>query len=115
MKQGDARESSLGDLDPGTVQILLQTSIELGQTTVFQVGDTLLLVLDIATGSEFVGRHCGWIWLKESEKGGRGGILDRLKGAKKLGSPGFSGVRDAEKLGKKGTIKKVGKETDTKE
>lgn len=115
MKQGDARESCLGDLDPGTVQILLQTSIELGQATVFQVGDTLLLVLDITTGSEFVGRHRGWALVKESEKGGRGEILDRLKGAKKLGSPGFSGVRDAGNLGKKGTIKKVGKEIDTKE
>lgn len=72
----DGRESCLGDLDPRTVQILLQACIELSQPTVFQVGDTLLLVLDITAGSEFVGWHRGWVEVKsrEREKGGRGGF-----------------------------------------
>ena len=56
-KEFDARESCLGDLDPWTVQILLQTTIELGQPTIFQVGDTLFLVLNITPGSKFVGSH----------------------------------------------------------
>lgn len=53
----DARESRFGNLDTRTVEILLQTGIELSQATVFEVSHTLLLVLDITTRSEFVSRH----------------------------------------------------------
>lgn len=56
-KEFDGRESCLGDLDPWTVQVLLQTTIELGQPTIFQVGNTLLLILNITPGSKFVGSH----------------------------------------------------------
>lgn len=52
-----ARESRFRHLHPWSVEILLQTGIELGQATVLEVGDTLLLVLDITSGSEFVSGH----------------------------------------------------------
>lgn len=55
----DQGERRLGDLDPWTVQVLLQTSIQLSQSTVLQVGNTLLLVLDITPRSQFVGGHFG--------------------------------------------------------
>lgn len=54
-----SRERRLGDLDPWTVQVLLETSIQLSQSTVLQVGNTLLLVLDITPRSQFVGGHFG--------------------------------------------------------
>lgn len=54
---GNLRQSSLGHLDTRPVEVLLQPSIELGQTTVLEIGHTLLLVLDITTRSELVGRH----------------------------------------------------------
>lgn len=53
----NSRESRFGYLDPRTVEILLQTGIELGQSAVLKVGNTLLLVLDITPGAKFVGRH----------------------------------------------------------
>jgi hypothetical protein len=58
----DQRQSSLGHLDTRPVEVLLQPSIELSQTTVLEIGHTLLLVLDITTRSELVGRHFddGW-------------------------------------------------------
>jgi hypothetical protein len=93
----NGRESGLGDLDTRAVQVLLQTGIELGETTVFEVGDTLLLVLDITTGSEFVGRHRGWLVLRRRDvrKGEeRRGWLDRqFPRRKKLGLD-FRGTKE---------------------
>jgi hypothetical protein len=66
----DERERSLGHLDPGAIEILLQAGIELGQTAVLEVGDTLLLVLDITTGAKFVSRHGREIEFGAREKGG---------------------------------------------
>lgn len=57
-KQGSSRESSLGHLDPRTVEILLQTGIELSQPAILEVGHTLLLVLDITPRAKFVSGHC---------------------------------------------------------
>lgn len=54
----NSRERSLRDLHSRSVEILLQTSIELGQATILEVGDTLLLVLDISSRAKFVSRHC---------------------------------------------------------
>ena len=56
-ENGCSRESRFGHLDPWSVKILLQTGIELGQATVLEVGNTLLLVLDISPGSKFVSGH----------------------------------------------------------
>jgi hypothetical protein len=67
---GTIRERSLGHLDPGAIEILLQAGIELGQTAVLEVGDTLLLVLDITTGAKFVSRHGREIEFGAREKGG---------------------------------------------
>lgn len=53
----NSRECRFGHLDPGTVEILLQTGIELGQSAVLEVRNTLLLGLDITSGAKFVGRH----------------------------------------------------------
>lgn len=53
----NSRESRFGHLDPGTVKILLQTGIELSQSAVLEVCNTLLLGLDITSGAKFVGRH----------------------------------------------------------
>lgn len=58
VSRGSSRESSLGHLDPWTVKVLLQTGIELGQTAVLEVSDTLLLVLDITPRAKFVSGHC---------------------------------------------------------
>lgn len=67
----DQRESRFGDLDTRTVEILLETGIELSQTTVFEISHTLLLVLDITTRSEFVSRHREGEGEGERERGGR--------------------------------------------
>lgn len=90
---GNGRESCLGDLDPWTVQILLQTTIELGQPTIFQVGDTLLLILDITPGSKFIGSHGDGLSCERSaigERGERGFWIGRcLKGVRiRLGGAG---------------------------
>lgn len=55
----NSRERGLGYPHPWAIQILLKTSIELSQSTVLQVCDTLLLVLDITPRSQLVGRHGG--------------------------------------------------------
>jgi hypothetical protein len=101
----NGRESGLGDLDTRAVQVLLQTGIELGEPTVFEVGDTLLLVLDITAGSEFVGRHRGWLGLRRRDvrKGEkRGVVLDRQFPRRKKLSLDFQG--------NKGSIQKEGEE-----
>lgn len=53
----NVRKRSLGHLDTRTIQILLQTHIELSQPTVLQIGHTLLLILDISPGAKLVWRH----------------------------------------------------------
>lgn len=53
----DQRQRSLRHLDPRTVEVLLKTSIELCQSAVLEIGDTLLLVLDVSPRSQLEGRH----------------------------------------------------------
>ena len=55
--QENLRQRSLGHLDPRTVEVLLKTSVELCQSAVLEIGDTLLLVLDISPRSQLEGRH----------------------------------------------------------
>lgn len=53
----NSRHGGLGDLHSGPVQVLLQTGIELCETTEFEIGDALLLVLHVTARSELVRRH----------------------------------------------------------
>jgi hypothetical protein len=105
----NGRESGLGDLDTRAVQVLLQTGIELGEPTVFEVGDTLLLVLDITTGSEFVGRHRGWLGLRRRDvrKGEeRGGIGSAVPKEEEIKSGFFRGTKEVFKK----RVKRLGRE-----
>lgn len=61
VRKKNLRQRSLGHLDPRTVEVLLKTSVELCQSAVLEIGDTLLLVLDVSPRSQLKGRHIEWI------------------------------------------------------
>lgn len=60
----DQRHRRLRHFHPRTVEVLLQTSVQLCQPPVLEVCHTLLLVLDVSPGSQLKSRHLDWEWTR---------------------------------------------------